>query len=88
MKKLGAVCGFQNGFAFKSERFKEKGYPIIRISNIQEEAIETRRVVYFALDDYRENLDENRVVKGDLLIAMSGATTGKIGFNKSDKYFI
>ena len=33
--KLGDVCDLQNGFAFKSKLFKEKGLPILRISNIQ-----------------------------------------------------
>ncbi len=87
LKKLGTVCGFQNGFAFKSKLFRESGYPILRISNIQDEAIETRRVVYFQLEDYKENLDKYRVVNGDLLIAMSGGTTGKIGFNTTDQWY-
>jgi type I restriction enzyme S subunit len=37
--------------------------------------------------DYKENLDKYRVVNGDLLIAMSGATTGKIGFNTTDQLY-
>lgn len=59
----------------------------MRISNIQGEEIETRRVVYFRPEDYKENLDKYRVVNGDLLIAMSGATTGKIGFNTTDQLY-
>lgn len=85
--KLGDVCGFQNGFAFKSDLFRETGHPILRISNIQDEEVETRKVVYFQLEDYKENLDKYRVVNGDLLIAMSGGTTGKIGFNTTDHVF-
>lgn len=87
LKKLGEVCGFQNGFAFKSNLFREAGYPILRISNIQNESIEYRKVVYFQPEDYKENLDKYRVVKGDLLIAMSGGTTGKIGFNTSEQLY-
>jgi type I restriction enzyme, S subunit len=89
IKRLGDICGFQNGFAFKSNLFKANGYPILRISNIQDEVIETRRVVYFQPEDYKENFDRYRVFKGDLLIAMSGATTGKIGFNTTEQlYFL
>lgn len=87
VKTLGEVCDFQNGFAFKANLFRETGYPILRISNIQDEGIEARRIVYFNPEDYKENLDKYRVVKYDLLIAMSGATTGKIGFNKTDESF-
>ncbi len=33
-KKLGEVCEFINGYAFKSNLFTSKGSPIIRITNI------------------------------------------------------
>ena len=85
--KLGEVCGFQNGFAFKSNSFKESGEPILRISNIQEGQFDARRLVFFDPKDYRENLDRYKVMKDDLLIAMSGGTTGKIGFNTEDTVF-
>ena len=87
LKKLGEICDFQNGFAFKSNLFRETGLPILRISNIKNETIETCGVVYFQLEDYKENLDKYRVENGDLLIAMSGATTGKIGFNLTNELF-
>ena len=84
---LGEVCGFQNGFAFKSNSFKESGEPILRISNIQDGQFDARRLVFFDPKDYRENLDRYKVVKDDLLIAMSGGTTGKIGFNTENTVF-
>jgi type I restriction enzyme S subunit len=82
--KLGDVCDFQNGFAFKSALFKENGKPILRISNIQNEKIDTRKTVYFDAKDYDTDFTRYEVKPDDLLIAMSGATTGKIGFNKTD----
>jgi type I restriction enzyme, S subunit len=85
--KLGDVCHLQNGFAFKSNLFKHKGLPILRISNIQNEHIDTRRPVYFNATDYNVDLKKYEVKTGDLLIAMSGATTGKIGFNESPTTF-
>jgi type I restriction enzyme S subunit len=86
--RLEEVCGLQNGFAFKSRTFKPSGSPILRISNIQDGRIDAaNRIVFFDPNDYRENLDRYRVVKGDLLIAMSGATTGKLGFNTEDKVY-
>ena len=78
--KLGDVCHLKNGFAFKSKLFKDKGLPILRISNIQNERIDIRRPVYFDAKDYNIDLKKYEVKTGDLLIAMSGATTGKIGF--------
>jgi type I restriction enzyme S subunit len=86
---LEDVCGFQNGFAFKSSSFKPSGCPILRISNIQGGRVDTYGLVFFDPRDYRENLDRYRIVGGDLLIAMSGATTGKIGFNTtSDTFYL
>ena len=85
---LGDVCGFQNGFAFKSSKFRDSGTPILRISNIQDDKIDTRKIVFTDPTDYRENLDRYLIGKGALLIAMSGATTGKIGINTSNTTFL
>ena len=86
--KLDDVCGLQNGFAFKSSTFKPSGAPILRISNIQDGRVDAdNRLVFFDPKDYRENLDRYRIVEDDLLIAMSGATTGKLGFNTEPTVF-
>lgn len=85
--KLGDVCDLQNGFAFKSNLFKEDGLPILRISNIQEDIISLEKLVYFSENDYSIDFERYKVHQNDLLIAMSGATTGKLGFNQSGKTF-
>lgn len=87
IKKLGEVCDFQNGFAFQSKSYKENGLPILRITNIQNNEIDTKELVYFDTKDYKVNLDRFKVYQYDLLIAMSGATTGKLGINKSETVF-
>ncbi|MDW0616817.1 restriction endonuclease subunit S [Mannheimia haemolytica] len=79
-KPLGEVCEFRNGFAFKSNLFKEEGLPIIRITNIDGKNINLSDVKYFNSSDYDSDLLPYEVNKGDILLAMSGATTGKIGF--------
>ena len=78
-KPLGDVCDFKNGFAFKSSLFKENGLPIIRITNVDGKNINLTDVKYFNPVDYSENTKSYEVCNGDILIAMSGATTGKIG---------
>ena len=74
--KLGNLCKLQGGYAFKSSNFQKQGIPIIRISNISNKNnfIDTNNIVY-----YKElKNDDNFTIKyGNLLIAMSGATTGK-----------
>lgn len=83
IEALGDICKLQNGFAFKSALFKPSGIPVLRISSIQNNIISDNRSVYVDPSDYKENLDKYKVVDGDLLIAMSGATTGKVGFNQT-----
>lgn len=79
-RKLGEVCEFINGFAFKSLLFKDEGLPIIRITNINGVSIDLSDVKFFDSRDYKSNLQSFSVSFGDILIAMSGATTGKIGY--------
>ena len=78
-KALSEVCGFKNGFAFKSSLFKETGLPIVRITNVDGKYINLSDVKYFNPSDYKENIRSYEVSRGDILVAMSGATTGKIG---------
>ncbi|MBA4336889.1 restriction endonuclease [bacterium] len=86
-KKLGDVCDFQNGFAFKSKLFKETGFPVLRISNIQNDGISYNRLVFFDKKNYKEDFDKYQALKGDLVIAMSGATTGKLAICDADEIF-
>jgi type I restriction enzyme S subunit len=83
-EKLGNFIKIQGGYAFKNKLFKEKGIPIIRISNLSIDGKYTNinNLVYY---DKTEN-DNNFIIKGnDLLIAMSGATAGKVSvYNKKN----
>ncbi|EKB55407.1 restriction endonuclease subunit S [Bergeyella zoohelcum] len=86
-KTLGEVCGFRNGFAFQSKKFQDEGEPILRIGNIQNQSIQLDDLKYFNKKDYKQNLKPFEIKNGDILIAMSGATTGKVGILKSEKTF-
>jgi type I restriction enzyme S subunit len=85
MKTLGEFCSFQNGFAFKSKTYKDEGIPVVRITNIQDESIDLSKIVYIDPKDYNKDLSKYKIIKGDLLIAMSGATTGKIGIHNTEE---
>lgn len=84
--KLWEICKFQNWFAFKSELFKAKWEPILRISNIQKDNISDEKLVFFDLKDY-DNLDIYIVNPWELVIAMSWATTWKIAINNTNKKY-
>jgi len=82
--QLKDILYLQNGYAFKSNCFNQEktGMPLIRISNIQENLVSLNDLVWIK----NENVPNKDfyVSKGDLLIAMSGATTGKMGVYKGD----
>jgi Restriction endonuclease S subunits len=73
---LGTVISVKNGYAFKSSDYSTEGVPLIRISDIQEGKVILKNSVFIPKE--KANLDFT-VQNGDLLIAMSGATTGKVG---------
>ena len=84
---LKELAHLQGGFAFESKLFTKKGMPIIRISNINENIIDLKDVVYYNAEILIDSKFE--VNKGDMLIAMSGATTGKFGiYNDTKKAYL
>ena len=82
-RKLGEVVEIVGGYAFKSAEFGSGNMAIIRISNILPNGSIGGDFVYFGED---ENLEKFKANKNDYLIAMSGATTGKIGQVRHEAY--
>lgn len=77
VKALGEAYKLQGGYAFKSELFADIGIPIVRISNLPMDSniVDITDCVYYP---NTESIKEQFIIKqGMLLIAMSGATTGK-----------
>lgn len=85
--QFGKIIEFQNGFAFKSKLFKDNGNPIVRITNIKKNYISEEELVYFDKMDYSVDMEQYQINPGDIIIAMSGATTGKIALNNTKKIF-
>ena len=75
---LGAVVKLVGGYAFKSENFAEKGKAVVRISNLTGDGIDLNGIARIP-DGKLGNGASYKINPGDILIAMSGATTGKIG---------
>ena len=86
-RKLGEVAPLRGGYAFKSDEYQDYGIPIIRISNILSDGTIGADFVY-----YKEQQFDNDylLVDGSALLAMSGATTGKVSVlnaGNSTKYY-
>jgi type I restriction enzyme S subunit len=76
---LSDVCEIGNGYAFKSRDFIASGIPLLRISNIDNNRVSFDKGVVY-LDEVNLDHYNNFIVnKGDIVIALSGATTGKYG---------
>ena len=79
-KKLGEVAPLKGGYAFNSANFKDSGIPIVRISNILESEEVGGEFVFY---DKIKNEKQFLLRYEDIVIAMSGATTGKIALVKT-----
>jgi type I restriction enzyme, S subunit len=88
--RLGSISEFTNGFAFPSSEFTSNtsGIGVIKIGDIQNGEVSVAGMSYVS-NEYGEGVDRAfDVLHGDLLIAMSGATTGKLGFNRQHNRFL
>ena len=80
--KLGDVAEIIPGFAFKSEHFGDKGMPVIKITDINPPYINIEDAQKVNLDSYNlDKLEKYFVSKDDFVVAMTGATIGKVGKN-------
>jgi type I restriction enzyme S subunit len=77
--KLGEVCDLYSGFAFRSEDFTTKGIPVIKIGNLQNGiVIINNKDSHYPQELWNPSLMKYLLSPGDVLIALTGATTGKI----------
>lgn len=81
--RLGELCDLLNGYAFKSNEYTDTGITLIRIRDIVDNVVKTENSVKVLQNDKYNNF---KVEYGDLLIALSGATTGKMGIYKEKSY--
>ena len=80
IKDYAEVLG---GYAFKSDMFCTNAVPVIRISNINNGRVELDDSICFDKMFWEQN-KRFRAEQNDILMAMSGATTGKAGIYKED----
>ena len=78
------VCTVQGGYAFKSKEYAAAGVPLIRIGDLSEGTV--------VVDEDTARLPESFLIEnasyhlrnGDVLMALSGATTGKMAEYRLD----
>jgi restriction endonuclease S subunit len=76
---------FQPGYAFKSTDYVDDSNCIlITIKNIRQNQIDIKNTTYLP-DEFYEIYEDFQIKKDDLLIAMTGATIGKVGIYDLDE---
>lgn len=75
---IGSYCDVKSGYAFKSDWWTDNGYKVIKIANIVDNSIDLDSCDYIT-EEHAQKAENFYVQSGDILIAMTGATTGKIG---------
>lgn len=85
--KSGEIAPLRGGFAFKSNEYCSEGIPIVRISNILSDGSVGEDYAYYC----EQASDEiYTLYDGAVVLAMSGATTGKVSVlcaEKGQKYY-
>ena len=75
---VGDLAIVKSGFAFKSKDWSENGFSVIKIRNIGNNDIDLVNCSFIP-ENIAETATKAKLNAGDLLIAMTGATVGKIG---------
>jgi len=88
LEPLSEIAVVQGGYAFKSADFGDEGIAIVKIANIQPPLVSLSGV-----DRVKPaciaGLDRFELADGDILMAMTGATVGKVGrFRSKERAFL
>ena len=88
--RLGQVASVKSGFAFRGSDMGGVGVPVIKIKNIHPPNVDIKNVerVPYKVIDGNKRAEKFLLGEGDALVAMTGATVGKLGrFPKTTEQF-
>ena len=77
--QLGDIAPLKSGYAFKSIDYTSEGVRLVRISNLDGQNLVFGDGTAYLPHSFLNDCPAFQLVAGDVLIAMSGATTGKLG---------
>lgn len=75
---IGEYLSVRSGFAFKSDWWQTEGYPVVKIKDINNNTIDISSLECVSPEKTKA-IPEFKLSEGDAVIAMTGATIGKIG---------
>lgn len=78
-----------SGFSFKSEDFLDAGTPLIRIGDFKDNEVKFSSSTVYLPSTYLQKHAKHTVKKGDILIALSGASLGKFAtYNHNEEALV
>ena len=77
LMSIGELCEMINGYTFKSTKYSDQGYSIIRIANVQKGTIEDDDKVYYP-EGCKDEFTESILKEGDILMSLTG-NVGRVG---------
>jgi len=77
VRRIGDFIDLKSGYAFKSSWWKKTGIPVVKIKDIQNNTLDFSALSYVSTEN-AEKSKQFYLSPGDLLIALTGATIGKI----------
>ncbi len=78
--KLGDVCRVIPGYAFKSSDWQNQGIAVVKIKNIKgDNTVDLTETDYVPESIFVPKLEKFVLKDRDILVAMTGATAGKVG---------
>lgn len=84
--RLKDVCQVIPGYAFKNKDWQVKGVPVIKIKNIRADNTIDHAVTDFVSEEIFQKIQTKFILNhGDFLVAMTGATAGKVGKLRTNK---
>ena len=76
-KELNKICTILNGYSFKSEKYSDEGYRVIRITNVQKGLIVDDDPKFYSFEDMKD-LKRYELFENDLLMSLTG-NVGRVG---------
>ena len=85
--KFTDVAELKHGFQFRENHFSDKGVIVVKIGSLVDSgSIQFDNASYIPLESFRKNFQEYQLRKGDVLMALTGATLGKVSIIEDDKF--
>ena len=74
---ISDIITSQTGYAFKSQEWTDLGHPVLTIKSIENNSINLNETSF--IESYNEKYSKYTVNNGNIILAMTGNTIGKIG---------